>query len=132
VGLLTGAILRRVAADLIDRVSLTPEAGSALFAHHWPLNVRELEKCLATALVLAAGEPIDLPHLPDWAQASPQPPLPAPPASEADLRQREQLLTLLKEHRGNVSSIARSLGKARMQVQRWLKRHGIDAAAFRG
>jgi DNA-binding NtrC family response regulator len=131
-GLLTSLILRRVAADLVDRISLTPEAASALFAHDWPLNVRELEKCLSTALVLAAGQPIDLPHLPDWAQARPEPPAPAPLASEAELRHREQLLALLKEHHGNVSSIARSLGKARMQVQRWLKRYGIDAAAFRG
>jgi DNA-binding NtrC family response regulator len=130
-GLLTSLILRRVAADLVDRISLTPEAASALFAHDWPLNVRELEKCLSTALVLAAGQPIDLPHLPDWAQARPEPPAPAPLASEAELRHREQLLALLKEHHGNVSSIARSLGKARMQVQRWLKRYGIDADAFR-
>jgi transcriptional regulator with GAF, ATPase, and Fis domain len=130
-GLLTGVILRRIAADLVDRISLTPEAASALFAHDWPRNVRELEKCLATAVVLAAGQPIDLPHLPDWAQVKHEAPLPAPPASEAELRKREELLTLLKEHHGNVSSIARSLGKARMQVQRWLKRYGIDAATFR-
>jgi transcriptional regulator with GAF, ATPase, and Fis domain len=130
-GLLTGVILRRMAADLVERISLTPEAASALFAHDWPLNVRELEKCLSAALVLAAGQPIDLPHLPDWAQSRQEQPAPAPPASEADLQKREQLLALLKEHHGNVSSIARSLGKARMQVQRWLKRFGIDAAAFR-
>jgi len=131
-GLITSAILRRVAADLVDRISLTPEAAAALFAHDWPRNVRELEKCLATAVVLAQGQPIDLSHLPDWAQAKQQPPVPAPPVSEADLRKREELLTLLKEHHGNVSSIARSLGKARMQVQRWLKRYGIDATTFRG
>jgi DNA-binding NtrC family response regulator len=131
-GLLTAEILRRVAPELIDRIALTPEAASALFAHGWPLNVRELEKCLSTAVVLAAGQPIDLPHLPDWAQQKKKEEAPARPASEAELRQREELVALLKEHHGNVSSIARALGKARMQVQRWLKRHGLEAGSFRG
>src|SRR5206468_4013558 len=110
--------------------SLTTEAARALFRHAWPLNVRELEKCLTTALVLAAGEPIDLTHLPEWARGE------APLLSKAetvpemaaispeDLRQRDELVALLKEHHGNVSSIARAMGKARMQVQRWLKRYG--------
>jgi hypothetical protein len=39
---------------------------------------------------------------------------------------------LLAEHEGNVSDVARSMGKARMQVQRWMKRLGIDPEAYRG
>jgi transposase-like protein len=35
-------------------------------------------------------------------------------------------------HRGNVSEVARALGKARMQIQRWMKRWQIDASTFRG
>jgi hypothetical protein len=30
-----------------------------------------------------------------------------------------------------VSSIARAMGKARMQVQRWLKRYGLDPQTYR-
>ncbi len=131
-GLLIGEILRRSAPELLDRVTLTPEVAERLFKHDWPLNVRELEKCLTTALVLAAGHPIDLPHLPDWAQAPRVEETPSRAASDADLKQREELVALLKEHRGNVSSIARAMGKARMQVQRWLKRHGLEAESFRG
>ena len=131
-GLLIGGILRRAAPDLVERISLTPEAAGKLFAHGWPLNVRELEKCLSTALVLAAGQPIDVQHLPDWAQTPRVEETPSRAASEADLRQRDELVALLKEHRGNVSSMARAMGKARMQVQRWLKRHGLEAEAFRG
>ena len=40
-------------------------------------------------------------------------------------------IKLLREHRGNVSAIARSTGKARMQIQRWLKRYRLDPARFR-
>jgi len=141
-GILAGDILRRLAPDLLDRVSLTTDAARVLFRHGWPLNIRELEKCLATALVLAAGEPIDLPHLPDWARGGAPghrqllapvagPDLTGREVSADDQRQRDELVALLKEHRGNISSIARAMGKARMQVQRWLKRFGIDPQTYR-
>ena len=140
-GILVGDLFRRLAPDLLDRVSLTNEAARALFRHNWPLNVRELEKCLTTALVLAAGDPIDVAHLPEWARPTTgQTKIVAPPAdagpelraiSAEDQRQRDELVALLKEHRGNISSIARVMGKARMQVQRWLKRYGLDPQSFR-
>ena len=88
---------------------------------------------IAAALVLAAGQTIDLAHLPDWAHGAPMPAPPAPQRSisPADQRQRDELVALLKEHRGNVSSIARAMGKARMQIQRWLKRYGLDPESYR-
>jgi DNA-binding NtrC family response regulator len=137
-GMLVGDILRHKAPELLDRVSFTTDAARALYRHNWPLNIRELEKCLTAALVLSAGDPIDISHLPDWARSLPTPPRPAPPPppenrafSAAALRQREELVALLKEHRGNISSIARAMGKARMQVQRWLKRFGLDPQSYR-
>jgi DNA-binding NtrC family response regulator len=137
-GMLVGDILRHKAPELLDRFSFTTDAARALYRHNWPLNIRELEKCLTAALVLSAGDPIEISHLPDWARSLPTPPRPAPPpppenrvVSAAALRQREELVALLKEHRGNVSSIARAMGKARMQVQRWLKRFGLDPQSYR-
>jgi transcriptional regulator of acetoin/glycerol metabolism len=44
---------------------------------------------------------------------------------------REQLAATLAAHRGNVSAIARSLGKARSQVQRWSRDHGLDPDQYR-
>ncbi len=38
---------------------------------------------------------------------------------------RDQLAALLAEHQGNISAVARAMGKARMQIQRWLKRYGL-------
>jgi transcriptional regulator with GAF, ATPase, and Fis domain len=129
-GLLIGEILRRVTAEPVE---LTPAAARALFVYGWPLNVRELEKSLGTAVILAAGDPIDVQHLPGWGHPQQQgrAERPRPPPTEDDIRQRDELLALLKEHRGNVSSIARAMGKARMQVQRWLKRHNLDPDEFR-
>jgi hypothetical protein len=31
-----------------------------------------------------------------------------------------------------VSYVARDLGKARMQIHRWMRRFGLDPATFRG
>ncbi|WP_437305717.1 sigma 54-interacting transcriptional regulator [Sorangium sp. So ce388] len=49
---------------------------------------------------------------------------------EDDARRRE-LVALLVEHRGNITAVARAAGKARMQIQRWLKRYRIDPEQFR-
>jgi len=52
-----------------------------------------------------------------------------PAAGDALLR--AQLEGLLVEHEGNVAEVARALGKARMQVHRWLKRFVIDPERYR-
>jgi transcriptional regulator with GAF, ATPase, and Fis domain len=46
-------------------------------------------------------------------------------------KQRGDLIALLTTHAGNVSAVSRALGRERVQVQRWLKRFGIDVRAFR-
>ncbi len=55
-----------------------------------------------------------------------------PPALSADdARRRSAILRKLEEHGGNIAQVARDMGKARMQVHRWLQRFGIDPGAFR-
>jgi len=45
--------------------------------------------------------------------------------SDEDYARRAQLVELLQQHAGNISAVARVMGKARMQIQRWLKRYRI-------
>ena len=45
---------------------------------------------------------------------------------EAELRR------LLRLRAGNVSAVAREMGKARMQIHRWMTQFGIKTADFRG
>jgi DNA-binding NtrC family response regulator len=135
-GLFIGALLRRSTAEHAFELRFTSDAARALFRHSWPLNVRELEKCLATTAVLAGEEPAELEHLPAAVRsaAGVQPPSSADaPAPESDRRRarRDELTALLAEHGGNVSAVARALGKPRTQVQRWIKRFGLDAEGFR-
>ncbi|HME92423.1 MAG TPA: helix-turn-helix domain-containing protein, partial [Myxococcaceae bacterium] len=51
--------------------------------------------------------------------------------SEADRQRREEIRALLQQHGGNVTAVAQALGKARTQVQRWIKRYHLDLKDFR-
>jgi Sigma-54 interaction domain/FHA domain/Homeodomain-like domain len=113
-------------------IRLKPAAGRALFRYHWPLNVRELHQTLEVAATLAGNEPIDIAHLPATVARAPTTrPVPLPRSDDSVERVRKRLVASLARHRGNVSEVARELGKARTQVQRWLKRFGLDARGFR-
>ena len=131
-GLLMGALLRRLAPGREPTVQLHVAAARALFAWDWPLNVRELEKALETALVLAGTQPIELSHLPPELREPPPVRRAHPPAEGADAARKAELEQLLRTHEGNVSAVARAMGKARMQIQRWLLRYELDPRDFRG
>jgi sigma-54 dependent transcriptional regulator, acetoin dehydrogenase operon transcriptional activator AcoR len=148
--------LGMIASDLLVRlfegrargVRIALEAGRALMLHDWPFNVRELEKCLGAAAVLAGSKPIEAGHLPEAvsqasALASIQVPHPVAkaldqalpvrrrPLSAKEAVHRDELLSVLREHEGNISAAARALGKARAQIQRWVKRYRLDPTSFR-
>ncbi len=50
--------------------------------------------------------------------------------AEPDRRRREEIVAALRESGGNVTAAARVLGKARVQLQRWIKRYRIDRGEF--
>ena len=126
-GLLTAALLCRIAPD--RDVRFEPEAVRALCRYDWPLNVRELEKCLASAVVLARGGAIAPEHVPA-AQVAPAPAA-VKPSEVRRIGRRDELEAALRAHRGNVSAVARALGKARSQVQRWIRDFGLDPERYR-
>jgi transcriptional regulator with AAA-type ATPase domain len=125
--LLIALLLRRLARDRPD-VSFIPAAAEALLAYPWPLNVRELEQALAGALALSGTDPIDLSHLPP-AVTGPQPPEPRE-LNEVETVHRDALVEHLRQEGGNVSAVARVLGKHRTQVTRWLAKYGIEPNAL--
>jgi transcriptional regulator with GAF, ATPase, and Fis domain len=124
-GILIGALITRL-APAPEQVSFAPDAMRMLVAYDWPQNVRELEKRLGTALVLAADRPIQVAHLGDLPRA----PL-SPREPTGDDARRAELSRLLATHAGNLSAVARALNKDRAQVRRWLRRYGLDPASFR-
>ena len=129
--LLSAAVLESARAP---GLTFSVEAARALLSYPWPLNVRELEKCLTAAAVLAEGGQVELDHLPEAVRAAPkaaQAPAPAESHEGPDAQRREEILKLMQEHGGNVTAVARAMGKARTQVQRWLRRFRIDPLSFR-
>jgi DNA-binding NtrC family response regulator len=127
--LLIRVMLKKLAPERPD-VKLSPEAAQALLEHPWPLNVRELEQALAGGLALSGVGPIEAEHLPRAIrEAGAEPPLPTLTVEET--QHREELVVLLQEHRGNLSAVARAVGKGRTQIVRWVSRYGIDADAFK-
>jgi transcriptional regulator of acetoin/glycerol metabolism len=136
-GIIVSSLLVKLAAARADKVRFTPAAGLALLRYDWPLNTRELEQCLARALVLAGEQPIDVVHLPTAVTAEIEsvdvpPSSGVAPLSPRDAQLRIELLEQLALHRGNLADVARSMGKARMQLHRWCKRFGIDPNLYRG
>ncbi|MCA9675935.1 MAG: sigma 54-interacting transcriptional regulator [Kofleriaceae bacterium] len=108
------------------------EAARMLLRYRWPLNVRELEQALATSAVLAKTSEVTPEHLPEHIRTGRVPGAPKPAAlTEADQKQRDALVDVLREHQGNISAVARVMGKDRKQIQRWIKRFGLDTGEFK-
>ncbi|HWO11530.1 MAG TPA: sigma 54-interacting transcriptional regulator [Polyangiaceae bacterium] len=108
----------------------------ALLHYDWPYNVRELESCAKRCVVLSEGNPLAEDILTDeiaremkgyGREFAPG----EPGKEEASAPSREDLVSLLERHQGNVAAVGRDLGKARMQIHRWLKRYAIDINDYR-
>jgi len=94
-----------------------------LMLHTWPYNVRELQQSLSVGLRLVDGGVLGTEHVViEEVRAPSSSKLDAPTDDEI----RTRLVELLVQHDGNISQVARSMGKARMQIHRWLKRFAID------
>ncbi|MEJ7599806.1 MAG: sigma 54-interacting transcriptional regulator [Kofleriaceae bacterium] len=129
-GLLIGAFHSQIFPT--EHPGFDIDAARLLLRYPWPLNVRELEQALATAQVLAGVELVRADHLPDSVRTGRPPGAPRPIVlSEIDQKVRDQVMAALREHQGNVSAVARALDKDRKQIQRWIKRFGLDPGSFR-
>ncbi|HJL42013.1 MAG TPA: sigma 54-interacting transcriptional regulator [Myxococcales bacterium LLY-WYZ-16_1] len=124
----------------------TPRFDAAVTAYPWPLNVRELEK-VARRLARLAGPKgrLDVPDLPppitamlhtgasapEDRQSTPAPPEPARRTAPISIPSKEELEHALRESAGNVKAMAEAKGWHRMQVYRWMRRHGLDPTQYR-
>jgi transcriptional regulator with AAA-type ATPase domain len=129
IGSLIAVLLGRLQVAGANQLRVDPSAAFALFAHSYPMNVRELEQALAAAVALAPHGDIALTHLPRAIQAHVRSPLEALPPEDAALR--AELIELLRQNRGNVSATARVFERDPVQIRRWCRRFGIDPAEFR-
>jgi transcriptional regulator with GAF, ATPase, and Fis domain len=129
-GVLIGAILSRHGVS-----ALRGSTARALLSYSWPDNIRELEHCLSSASVLAGSEPIAPEHLPQRLQRSSQSGALPEAERESELSPddeelRARVIEVLRDSGGNLSEAARRMGKARQQLQRWVRRFDLDPSAF--
>jgi transcriptional regulator of acetoin/glycerol metabolism len=123
-GLITRLLERH---DATDR-PIARAAARALFAHAWPNNIRELDQAIRAAIAVSDGE-LGTAHF----ALAPLTPPSAPPAAvdEAVTVDRERLIELLRQHKGNVTRIATQLGTSRSQVRRLAARFGLVTDDYR-
>jgi transcriptional regulator with PAS, ATPase and Fis domain len=119
---------------------------TGLLHYDWPYNVRELEAAIKRCVALSDGMVLGEAQLPDSVRDAmadygkrggtggrPS----APPGSGITTPSRSsipsdiELRALLEQHRGNIAAVGRELGKARMQIHRWMKRYGIEVDDYR-
>lgn len=130
-GIILGDLLRCTELPGAGDLTLATTAGRRLFAYEWPLNIRELQQCLLVSAALASHSVIEAEHFPIVSGSGSRPGLIDRELDDPGVL-RETLIALLQEHRGNISYIARDLGKARMQIHRWMRRFNLDPNTFRG
>ena len=115
---------------------LSPDALATLERAAWPGNVRELKHSLEHAAVMADTETVEVGDLPESLQASaPQ----SQPGTYRDALERAKeaagrtyIDQLLRRHGGNVTAAAIEAGVERETLHRLVRRHGLDAGAYRG
>jgi transcriptional regulator of acetoin/glycerol metabolism len=131
-------------------LSIGDVAMNLLCAYDWPGNVRELRNVIENAIVFTEGNLISEDILPSYIKkgnpaAETIPAVLVPEQIISDkLRgltidaarkvsrsasadsQRDEIMRLLEEHQGNISSVARQMGLSRNTVYRKMRAYKID------
>ncbi|MGZ3417540.1 MAG: sigma 54-interacting transcriptional regulator [Polyangiales bacterium] len=128
-GLLVASLLENDPRDAPLR--LHREVASALLRYDWPMNVRELEQCLRASAILAEDGLVTVRELPPAILESKTKAKTSRALDPEDEELHRKLVAELTQARGNVSEVARAMGKARQQIQRWLRRFDLDPDSFR-
>jgi DNA-binding NtrC family response regulator len=134
-GFLIATLLARHTAPEYKQPTISVEAMRALLRHPWPLNIRELEHLICSAITLSPMR-IEMEQLPATIRAPSSPvtmprrEIPRLTASERE-EHRGMLVRLIEKHEGSIHAVARELGKDRVQIRRWIKCYEIDPARFR-
>jgi DNA-binding NtrC family response regulator len=126
-----------------EKKSIGESALARLSRHTWPGNVRELRNVLERAAVLAPNPVIDAEDLQLDGEVLAPGPASAPTAAESDLPfseakrqtvesfERQYLSEALREHGGNVSKTASSIGMVRQSLQQKIRELGLKVEEFR-
>jgi two-component system NtrC family response regulator len=125
--LLAQAFVRQYAEEHgRGRLTLLPDAATAIEAHAWPGNVRELQNCVKRAVIMADGEVLRAADFGLVARPDEQPPTLRVMRDEAE---RDAVLRVLARVNGNLSRAAEMLGISRPTLYDLLNRFGLKEAS---
>jgi transcriptional regulator of acetoin/glycerol metabolism len=131
-GVLAGSMIANGSLAAPEGLRIHREALRAMLRYDWPLNIRELSQCLHAASALAGGGIVTTAELPEAILRTAARALASSETlSDEDESLRRELHERFTKARGNVSEVARAMGKARQQIQRWARRFSIDPDSFR-
>jgi transcriptional regulator with PAS, ATPase and Fis domain len=109
------------------RLSLSPEASSALMRYRWPGNIFQLGNAIERAVVLCQGDLVTPEYLPDaLANERSQPRSAAAPSARLDDIERDQIIRVMAES-PTLGSAAHKLGINVVTLWRRRKRYGLDS-----
>ena len=119
-------------------VSINQMAMNMMKAYHWPTNVRELENCMARAVIISAGQSITVSDLPPSLQTAQSTNSPLFADSEnADFKklvddfERDIIVEALTSNNGNASATARRLSVSRRILNYKIEKLSIVAKSFK-
>jgi transcriptional regulator with GAF, ATPase, and Fis domain len=121
IGLLVAHALRSAGVTEKENPRLSPEAAWRLLRYGWPLNIRELVLSVQRAWANSQDGVVEDKDLPE-------------PHAESGRRRpdlKEQLIVHLRLTGGNVTEVARRMGRSRQLIHRWIKRFQIVPETFR-
>ena len=128
-----GILVQRILASKEGTLPrLRPEVALLLLGHPFPRNVRELVQIIDASFALAEGGVVRVGDLPAYLRDAPVASTSPPGLTELspeDRAIRDELRSRLDAHDGNVSQVAREMGKARQQIQRWIRRFGLRGSS---
>ena len=105
----------------------TPEVMEKLVSYPWPGNVRELRNAIEYAFVLCPSGAIGVQHLPPKIAIAHGTSIAEDNGKDpAFIKERESLLQILKQTKGNQSEEARLLGVSRVTIWKRIKKYNID------
>lgn len=108
-----------------DIHGVSSAAMELLSAFNWPGNIRELRNAVEYACVLCSGRWIAPAHLPPAVRHYSPDALSAVTPDQNQAKDREDLLYLLRQTRGNQSELARRLGISRVTLWKRIKKFNI-------
>jgi two-component system response regulator HydG len=132
--LLITYFVRRHAAKCRRRVrGVTRSARERLLGYEWPGNVRELENAIERAIVMSAGDWIDVDDLPEHLleSAAPEPAADEGYHAGVNRSKRDLIVRALERTGGNVARAARDLRLQPTYLHRLIKNLGIVSSKFK-